>query len=74
MSAVRPSRFSLRELVLDILSDPESDIITASKATGVIFLTERNDRMAEKSVAERVLNARVVVDPIHALVKVNRWF
>jgi len=57
-----------------MLSDPESDIITASKATGVIFLAERNDRMAEKSVAELMLNARVVVDPIHALVKVNRWF
>jgi hypothetical protein len=60
----------LNGLVLDILSDPESDIITASKATGVIYLTERNDRITAKSFAELMVKVLVVVDAIHSLVKV----
>jgi len=56
--------------VLDRLSDPESDIITASKDTGFIFLSEINDRIAIESIAELMARVIVVVDAIYALVKV----
>jgi hypothetical protein len=56
--------------VLDRLSDPESDIITASKDTGFIFLSEINDRVAIESIAELMARVIVVVDAIYALVKV----
>ena len=56
--------------MLDRLSDPESDIITASKDTGFIFLSEINDWIAIESIAELMARVIVVVDAIYALVKV----
>ena len=52
MSAVRPSRFNLNGLVLDILSDPESDIITASRVNGIFSLSKNDHGIEIESIAK----------------------
>jgi hypothetical protein len=70
MSAVRPSRFNLNGLVLDILSDPESDIITASRVNGIFSLSKDDHGIEKESMAKIIGQAIVVLDGIDPLVKI----
>jgi len=56
--------------VLDILSDPESDIITASRVNWIISLSKDDYGIDIESMAKLLGWAIVVLDAINELVKV----
>jgi hypothetical protein len=59
--------------VLDILSDPVSDIITASRVNGIISLSKYDYGIAIESMAKLLGWAIDVLDVITSPVKVYSW-